>query len=213
MGKAVMHDFELLIFDLGGVILNIDYRLTQEAFNNLGVKDIDKLYSQASQIDLFDDLEKGLIQPSAFRMEIRDLIGIDVSDEQIDQAWNALLMDLPVNRLDVIARLKKFKKTCLLSNTNEIHIDFFEQDMMANGLQEKFKNCFDQIFYSSRIGMRKPDPLIFRFVMDEFDTLPEKCLFIDDSEQHIRAASELGIHVIHLQKGQEIENELAYLIS
>lgn len=213
MRQVRNEDIELLIFDLGGVILNIDYRSTQKAFTELGVMDVESLYSQASQSNLFDELEKGHISPKEFRSRLRTIIGGSMSDAEIDDAWNALLLDLPIERLEFISSLKMSRKICLLSNTNEIHIQCFEKELLNTGLIEKFKNCFDEIYYSSRVGMRKPDREVFQYVLGEFDVKAENCLFIDDSEQHIVSAEKLGINVLLLKKGREISDVLAYLIS
>ncbi|NNK80112.1 MAG: HAD family phosphatase [Flavobacteriales bacterium] len=213
MGSSKVKDVQLVIFDLGGVILDIEYQRTQDAFSQLGIKDVDTLYSQASQTSLFDDLETGRISPQAFRSGLRTLAGVSLSDEAIDKAWNALLLDLPIERLGFIQRVKKRYKTCLLSNTNEIHILSFEHRLEERGILEIYRTCFDEVLYSSRIGKRKPDEEVFRYVLELFQIPGEKALFIDDSPQHIEGAASLGIHTVFLDKGEEMQERLAHLIS
>ena len=112
-----------IIFDLGGVILNIDYNLTIEAIKNLGIPDFDHLFSQASQCNLFDRYETGNISSEEFRREINFLCGTTFGDIVIDTAWNTMLLDLPKQRLELLAKLNKTYRTFLLSNANNIHID------------------------------------------------------------------------------------------
>lgn len=196
-------DIELVIFDLGGVILDIDYRLTQSAFANLGVQNVEQLYSKAAQGGLFDKMERGQISPDEFRNGIRAWLSHEVSDEQIDEAWNALIMQIPPARLEAIAKLRQSIRTCLLSNTNAIHISCFTQVIAAQGLSDVYQSAFEQIYYSSEIGQRKPDAAAFEHVLQGMRVAPEKALFIDDSEQHILSARSLGMHAYHLQVGAE----------
>lgn len=196
-------EIDLIIFDLGGVLLDIDYALTQEAFANLGIPDIGSLYSKAAQSDIFDRLETGAISPEEFREAIRDLVGKDLPDDSIDDAWNALIQRMPLHRLERVVELRTSHRTCLLSNTNNIHIPSFEGLIETQGMMEVYIQAFEQIFYSSKIGMRKPDPGAFNHVLDTMNVMPEKALFIDDSIQHIQAASKLGIQSYHLEVGSE----------
>jgi putative hydrolase of the HAD superfamily len=196
-------EIELIIFDLGGVLLDIDYTLTQAAFANLGIHDITSLYSKAAQSDIFDRLETGAISAEEFRAAIRKLVGKELSDDSIDEAWNALIQRMPPHRLERVVELRKSHRTCILSNTNNIHIPCFERLMLDQGLMEVYMQAFEQLFYSSRIGLRKPDPDAFHYVLGAMKVSPEKALFIDDSIQHIVAARKLGIQSYHLEVGSE----------
>ncbi len=204
---------DLIIFDLGGVILNIDYQLTQKAFSKIGVPDVERLYSQAAQSQLFDDNETGRISPSEFRKGLKEIIGMEVSDEQLDEAWNALIQEIPPHRVDFILSLKEKFKTSLLSNTNEIHIQNFEQSIDERLGLEKFKSCFDLLCYSSRIGLRKPNVEAWQYVLDKMNVPAHRALFIDDSEQHIVAARSIDVHAVFLKKGQEMSTLLAPLLT
>jgi HAD superfamily hydrolase (TIGR01509 family) len=197
------NEIELIIFDLGGVLLEIDYSLTQEAFAQLGISDVRTLYSKAAQSDIFDNLETGSISPDEFRTAIGTVIGRDIQDEEIDSAWNALIQRLPIRRLESVAQLRKSHRTCMLSNTNEIHIPCFEGLIREQGMMVEYQAAFEQIFYSSRIGIRKPDEEAFIHVLTEMDVKPERTLFFDDSMQHIESAAKLGIHSYHLEVGKE----------
>ena len=193
-----------IIFDFGGVILNIDYKLTEAAFAKLGLTDFEKIYSQATQKELFDALEKGLITPDTFRKEIREFLRGDITDEQIDGAWNAMLLDLPEERVTLLEKLKTKYRIFLLSNTNEIHFDSFSAYMKNKFNRNIFGEVFESAYLSHRLKMRKPDAEIFEFVLRENNLKNSETLFIDDSIQHIEGANRLGINTIFLKKGETI---------
>ena len=111
--------------------MNIDYQRTIKAFAELGAKNVDEKYSQLNQTTLFDEFERGEISANDFRTGIRKVFGADVTDASIDDAWNAMLLDLPANRLDLLGRLQGNKRLVLLSNTNAIHANVFEAEMKA----------------------------------------------------------------------------------
>ena len=195
-------DFKNIIFDFGGVILNLNYQLTIDAFQTLGIKNFDKSYSQLNQTNLFDQLERGEISPAIFRDGLRNVFENDVSDDELDNAWNAMLLDLPSERLKILEMLHSEKRISLLSNTNEIHIKSFESNLLkAHGLED-FSTFFDHVYYSSRTGMRKPEKRIFDLVLKEQNYNPEETLFIDDSPQHIEGARRAGLNAYHLRADQ-----------
>lgn len=195
---------DAIIFDFGGVIINVDYKLTEEAFKKLGVREFDKLYSQAQQSRLFDDLETGRIAPREFRDRMRELCRLPFDDHAIDTAWNAMLMDLPAHRLDLIEKLKQTHKVFLLSNTNVIHMKFIDTYLDMQGMKHKFYEAFHQIYFSFEMKKRKPDPDTFLTVIDDHNLDPSKTLFIDDSSQHIEGAKNVGLKTLFLEKGKDI---------
>lgn len=192
-------DYPNIIFDLGGVILNIDYQRTASAFKALGLTDFDARYSQLAQTDLFDRFERGEIPASQFRQGIREVVGFEVEDRAIDDAWNAMLLDLPKHRLELIQRLFQDRRIVLLSNTNEIHIDAFHQRLETEIGKPDLSHLFEKVYYSYKMGMRKPESRIFQKVLDEMGFDPQQTLFIDDSPQHIAGALSVGITAHHLR--------------
>jgi len=193
-----------IIFDFGGVILNIDYCLSEKAFEKLGFKDFRHFYSQASQKNLFDRLEKGFITPANFRKEIRQFIPVAVSDSQIDDAWNSMLLDLPEERIHLLERLKTKYRLFLLSNTNEIHYASFSSYMKGKFNRDIFTELFERAYMSFELKMRKPDAEIFEYVLKQNKLEKEETLFIDDSIQHIEGATKVGIHTIFLKREETI---------
>ena len=199
-----MTEIKSIIFDLGGVILNLDYSKTVDEFKKIGVLHSKKLYSQKKQTLLFDDFEKGKIKSEKFISTLKDSENLKIKEIDFINAWNAMLLEIPIEKLKFIYGLKKDYKIFLLSNTNEIHIKKFKEDLKKNNMLEQFYNCFDKIYYSSRMGKRKPEKSCFNQVLEENGLMAENTLFIDDSIQHIEGAKKAGIKTFHLEKNKSI---------
>jgi putative hydrolase of the HAD superfamily len=185
--------YKNIIFDFGGVIINIDYNLTSEAFRKMGLNHFDEFFSKAKQNQLFDLYEKGLITSHEFRTELRGAFNNKPAAEQINEAWNAMLLDLPDERIELLKKLKSTHRTFLLSNTNEIHIDKIYKDLKEQKGIDDFADYFEKVYLSYRVKMRKPDAEIFQLVLKENKLNKDETLFIDDSPQHIESAKKLGI--------------------
>ena len=199
-----MNEIKSIIFDLGGVILNLDYSKTVDEFKKIGVLHFKELYSQKKQTLVFDDFEKGKIQPEEFISSLKSSENLKIKEIDFINAWNAMLLEIPIEKLEFIYGLKKNYKIFLLSNTNEIHINKFESNLKKNNMLELFYKCFDKIYYSSRMGKRKPDENCFKQVLEENGLMANKTLFIDDSIQHIQSAKVAGLKTFHLEKNRSI---------
>ena len=200
-------DVKNIIFDLGGVILDIDYNRPIEAFKKLGAGDFRTLYSQQSQASFFNKFEKGEITPAQFRKKMREHLPEKVTDEEIDAAWCSMLGELPSPRIVLLKMLAKMNyRLFLLSNTNSIHIRAFTKYLDDTYDKNLFKKLFEKVYYSSQIGMRKPTKKIFEHVLKENDLKASQTLFIDDSTQHIEGAKKLGIQTHLLQEPDTIND-------
>ncbi len=199
-----MNKIKNIIFDLGGVILNLDYAKTVDEFKKIGLLNFQDLYSQKMQNILFDDFEKGEVSSAEFISCLIDSENLKIKEIDFINAWNAMLLEIPVKKLEFIDALKKDYKVFLLSNTNEIHINKFEDDLKKNNMLNQFYKCFDKVYYSSRMGKRKPDENCFKQVLEENQLVPQQTLFIDDSVQHIKGAKRIGIETFHLEKNKSI---------
>lgn len=193
-----MQSFNAIIFDLGGVILNINYRLTASAFKKLGIPDFDSIYTQLRQTPLFDDFETGNISPAEFRKRIKALLPPGVTDAQVDEAWNAMLLSVPIERLQLLEKLSKKYRLFLLSNTNIIHIKAYLAYLKKHHSLPNLSHIFEKEYYSYEIGMRKPNQEIFDFVIAQNKLNPKETIFIDDSPQHIQGAAAAGVRTFHL---------------
>ena len=198
----LLKDYKNIIFDFGGVILNLDYQRTINEFKNLGLNDFEQRYTQLAQTDLFDMLERGEASPDEFRAGLREAFTNQVTDQELDTAWNAMLLDLPSARLDWLQSIRVGRNISLLSNTNEIHIACFESEMKLQHGFENLSGFFDTVYYSSRVGMRKPDVEIFEMVIEKEGYNPSETLFIDDSPQHIAGAKKAGLNAYHLRANE-----------
>lgn len=189
-----MSKISAIIFDLGGVILNLDPQRTTEGFKALGF-DMDNMGTGTTT--MFHDFEKGLITEDDFRQHVRALLQQPVTDVHIHDAWNSMLLDLPAERIAMLKALRKRFKLYLLSNTNVVHIRAFDEQFKQAHAQENWMDLFDHVYYSYEMGMRKPDKEIYEFVLDDVQLKGDACIFIDDNEQNLVAAAACGIHVIH----------------
>ena len=197
-----MKNANAIIFDLGGVILNIDYRLTIAAFEKLGVKNADLFYSKKVQNPIFDKIEIGEITANYFLDELQKKTN-NAEIKHLESAWNAMLLDLPESRLNHIQKLSKNYKIFLLSNTNEIHINAFRKKIGEKRWLQ-FSSLFTKMYLSHEIGFRKPNKEAFQIILDENKLKANNVFFIDDSPQHIKAARSLGIQSHYLLEGEEI---------
>ena len=199
-----MKEIKNIIFDLGGVIINLDTQLTIAEFNKLSHIPFEAVYSQASQTELFNEFDKGKISDFDFFSSLRKQIGYAGPEVDLLFAWNAMLLDIPENRLDVLVEMKQNYNTYLLSNTCEPHIAAFENELYIEHGVKNFNDYFDEVYYSCRLGMRKPDKEIFEWVLSKNKLVPEETVFIDDSIQHVKGAGQCGIKAYLLPKNMEV---------
>jgi putative hydrolase of the HAD superfamily len=189
-----------LLFDFGGVIIDIDYDRTPAAFRRLSRTGLAAEYAQAGQAELFDLLETGKISAAEFRDGLRSLYDLEATDDEIDAAWHALLLDVPAERLALIGKLRRAgHATALLSNTNALHITEINRRLAQQyGFKNGIADCLDRVFYSQEVGFRKPGEEIFHHALREMNWQAADTLFIEDSPQHIATARRLGLRVLHL---------------
>jgi glucose-1-phosphatase len=193
-----------IIFDLGGVVINLDYSKTRDSFIKLGFTEFDSYFAQVSQLELLNSFETGCISASAFRDGIRRISVVPLSDIEIDQAWNAMLLDFPEERKELLMELRTSYRTFLLSNTNTIHIDHYNSYLKEQHHVEGMNPFFEKVYYSHELHLRKPDVAIFEYVTEKNGLIPEQTLFIDDTLMHVEGARKAGLKAIHLQKGTTI---------
>ncbi|MBR4300788.1 MAG: HAD family phosphatase [Bacteroidales bacterium] len=194
-----------IIFDLGGVIYDIRYENIADKFRSYGITEFEKLYSKASQTDTIDLFEEGKISPAEFRDYLRTLSPVSLSDEQIDEAWNAILIGIPKERLELLGMLRLKYNIFLYSNTNQINYDKFTSELREKYGFDIFEVTFKKAYFSQILHIRKPKAEGFKAILSEQGLNPEETLFIDDSPQHIEAARKVGINAYHLTGGETIE--------
>lgn len=181
-----------LIFDFGGVLINLDLDRCIRRFNELGLKNFEDKLSNFGQKGFFLQFEKGEIDVEAFCHEVRQLAGIPLTDEEIISAWCLFLVDIPAYKIDLLLRLKQRYRLLLLSNTNPLHIDISAVNEFARyGL--KIEDVFEKCYYSFEMKMAKPDAVIFETLLADAGVSPDECLFLDDGPKNIDQATKMGI--------------------
>jgi len=205
-GSAVTGHIKNIIFDFGGVICDIDVNLTKKAFVELGWRTADQGRSISDSKGLFEQLETGVISPQQFRSELRKFFDRPVSDAQLDEAWNRLLLDIHPERIRLLEDLRGTYRIFLLSNSNEIHYNKYVRDFRERFGYPDFDALFEKAYFSFRIGLKKPSPEIFEYVLKESRLEPSETLFIDDTLMHVEGAAKAGILGYHLEteKGEQI---------
>lgn len=198
-----LRNCDAIIFDLGGVIINLDYNLTTSAFQDLGMKNFHEAYSQLSQNSLFDDFETGKISSQHFINKLLPLLPVGTSANQVVSAWNAMILNVPEKKVELLKKLKNSHRLFLLSNTNDIHMVKVLREWKKVS-ETSMEDIFETIFLSHEMGLRKPNPDIFKEVCKQGGLDPNRTLFIDDSPQHIIGAQSLGIQTIHLTNPDDL---------
>ena len=206
-----MGQIKNIIFDLGGVIINLDIPKTISEFNKLSNQPFESIYNQLQQTPVFDSFDKGQITEKDFFVELKKALRNDVTDEELLFAWNAMLLDFPKHRLELLSKLKPNYRLFLLSNTNESHVLEFEKTLFASHGYQNLEPFFEKVYYSCRMNQRKPNADIFESVLNENNLIAEETLFIDDSPQHVEGALTLGVKAMLLEKNNEVEDLLKEL--
>ncbi len=193
-----------IIFDFGGVIINLDLPQCIQNFKNMGVPDVEKYLSNFGQSGFFLQWEKGEISIPEFRNEIRKIAEVNLTDEQIDRAWCSFLTNIPEHRIELLKQLRQRYKLLLLSNSNPLHIE-----VSAAGEFKKYNSeisdFFDCCYFSYKIGLTKPDEEIFRYLLKDAGLKPEECFFIDDGKKNIETAAKMGFKTHLTQQGDNLD--------
>ncbi len=179
-----------VIFDLGNVVIDIDLNITYERFRMLGYEDSSDFLSKYNQTHFFHDLEEGRISANEFVDEVKKRMPSGVSDADIIEAWNALILDYKEDRVKSILKLKESCKVFLLSNTNELHVGKCENKVPIVG---SLHTLFDKVYYSHQMNMSKPGEEIFKTLMNDAGIDAKETLFLDDSPANIKTAHKLGM--------------------
>ncbi len=177
---------------------------SHQAFARLANCPVGDIQSKIAKASCFIEHEKGLLSDADFRDEVRAMLQINLPDVEIDTAWNAMLGDIPLERLQLLKRLRKDFKVFLLSNTNSIHLPRFSETVKSNSGETSLDPFFDKAYYSHVMKMRKPDEKIFRYVLDQNQLVAEQTLFLDDFPVNLVGAEKTGIKTFHVLGPQSI---------
>lgn len=196
-----LKNFEAIIFDLGGVIIDIDPTLTHHAFSKIGKNDVSQLFTKTTVKGVFHDYEVGAFNKEEFLKILASEIGnAEVEHNDIEKAWNALLGDIHPARIELVKKLKNTHKTFVLSNTNEIHIEWINEYLAKNFGVENLDPWFDKVYFSHDLKMRKPGVEIYEEVLKREGLNANKTLFIDDNLDNLEGAKRAGLQVLHADR-------------
>jgi glucose-1-phosphatase len=200
-----MAELKNIIFDLGAVLINIDYKKTEKAFIALGFENFEAMYSQFTADAIFEKLETGKISNEDFYDQLISLSNNKITAEQIKNAWNDIILDWRIESLDFLETLSPKYKLFLLSNTNAIHHEYFSNSLKIETNRTEIDSLFTKAYYSHEIHLRKPNTDIFEFLAKDAKINMEETLFIDDSSNNIDTAKLLGFKTHLLLANERIE--------
>ena len=201
-----MQNINNIIFDLGGVIMNIDVKRTQKAFTEMGVKNINDYFGHGFAASFFKDHESGKISDEVFVQKIKEEIRLDLADSKVINAWNALLLNFPPERIVLLEEIKKKYRIFLFSNTNAIHHKRFMEIYRQAYPESELDDHFEKAYYSHILGHRKPDKPGFEIIIKENRLDPQETLFVDDAFINVEAAIRCGLKGLYLPPGMSIND-------
>ncbi len=186
-----MHNIKNIILDLGGVLINLDYNKLNDRLSILGLSNT---FSKSEQIELFDKLEEGKISEKDFIRAFNRLAEANHNHQTIINAWNSILLDFPIERLELLKHLGQKYRLFLFSNTNSIHIqEVYNIINRAYGIKN-LNHYFEKIYLSNELGIRKPKTDGFDYILKDNNLKRNETLFIDDSPQHVEGAKKAGLN-------------------
>lgn len=192
---------ETLIFDLGNVIIDLDFNRTESELSEFGLS---FLHASATDHEKFLEFEIGSISENDFLDYFIQRSKHPVNTVDLVQAWTAMLSDIPPERLHMLTELKNKYQTLILSNTNCMHVRWFNDHLARHHHINSFSELVHKAYYSNEVGMRKPDPEIFKFIIQDKGLIPDNTYFFDDDPENIRSAQMLGIQSFQVLKGTSI---------
>ncbi len=210
MNLDVFKDIEAFLFDLGGVIIDINVKRTIDAFAELGLAGSDLQLTQSHHSGLFKAFERGEMTNQEFLNSLKEEVDDGTTEEGLINAWNLMLVNLPAERVRILEYLHGCYPTYILSNTNDIHLQKFRY--MAEGCED-IEQLFTGVFYSFRLGCSKPEKEAFQKVIDSTGINPHTTLFLDDSEVNLKVASELGFKTQLVSAQNPIEKIFGHLMA
>lgn len=193
-----------LIFDFGGVIINLDLPKCIENLKEAGFENVEQFLSNFGQKDFFLQYENGQIDTVEFRNQIRKNTTHSLSDEEIDSAWCSFLCDIPAGKVQLLKELRKKYRLLLLSNTNPLHIEASAAKALAP-YDTTLNELFDKLYLSCEMGLTKPSEAIFKAVLDDAGVIAEECLFLDDGPKNIDTAGRMGFQTYFVTPGENLD--------
>ena len=195
-----------IIFDLGGVVLDIDESIVYKELEKMGISTSELAHSKEF-IDIMSKFDTGIYTAPTFRKKTKALLGLEkMTDKRFDAIWSAMLLDIPRERITALEQIRKHYKIFLMSNSNVIHYDLYVRDLQLRFGYNEFDELFNKSYFSFAEHLEKPDPRFFELILDHEGLLPEETLFIDDTAANIEVAKSLGINTYHISRDELVRN-------
>lgn len=188
--------FKAVIFDFGNVIINIEFQRIYQTFAKFTSKPVTYIEKRITEDQIFRRYESGQFTDEEFREVIRQTLGFPLSDHEVDTAWNAILLDIPTDRIDLIHNIRQKYPVYLLSNTNNIHISASNNYLKKVHGIKNLDILFDKLYLSYEMGMWKPDAEIYHEVLRSNKLQPNEVIFFDDNQHNIESAKAIGMQTI-----------------
>lgn len=207
----IMSRLKNLIFDIGNVIVDIDYMTTVAEFQKLSTVNFSQIVSYSKQHHIFEQFETGKVTAQQFRNELKQFLKPGVTDEEINHAWNAILIHYPESKIALLRELKNRYHTFALSNINEIHVATIDRVAREKFGAHSFGEFFHTAYYSNEVGYRKPDREIYEYVLDKENLQAAETFFVDDKEENVETAQQLGLQAYQLTHPDKLVELLTQL--
>ena len=203
---SVLNNINTIIFDIGNVLIDIDYEVMVAEFEKIATVNFHQIVAYSHQDKVFDQYEKGLISSAQFRDTLRRYLRPGVADEEIDNAWNSILIHYPPAKFELLKKLGDQYRIFALSNINELHLAAIDVQVQNLFGAEDMSTYFEYAYYSHEMGLRKPETEIYKRVLADSSLDPATTLFIDDKLENTNAAAALGIRTYHLTDREALLN-------
>jgi putative hydrolase of the HAD superfamily len=206
-----MSTIKSIVFDLGGVIIDLDITRSIRRFEALGIRSISEILDPYEQRGVFLELERGEMDPPTFCRALSRYAGRELSLEEVGYAWMGFIVDVPLYKLDYILELKKTHRVYLLSNTNAFIFDWAQTSAFSPA-GFPIAHYFDAMYVSYKIGITKPDPRIFEYILKDGGMAAAGTLFVDDGERNIAVARSLGMRTYQPRNGEDWREAVGRLL-
>ena len=204
----VLQGIDAIIFDFGNVLIDLDYPKVIKGFSQVAKKNQDEIEELVVTAPVLQKFEMGMIGPDEFRAKMNSILGTKMGERQFENIWNSMLKSITKERMDKVLKIGERFDTFILSNTNMIHEMAYEEMIMMETGKDSLRDFVKEVYYSHEIGMRKPNPNCYNFVIDDIGLYASRMLFLDDRLDNVEAAQKSGLKSIQIFDPDKQLNEI-----
>lgn len=206
--SAILKNIDVILFDFGGVLIELDYPKVVTGFSRVARENVSKIEELVVTSSLLQEFEKGEISPAQFRTGVNNLLGTSMEDDEFDRIWNSMLKELPKRRMDILLAAGKRFHTYILSNANIIHEQAFNQMILETTGKPSLHEFVAKCYFSHRVGLRKPDVACYEWVCQDICQDPKRVLFLDDRLDNVEGARAAGLRALQITNADSQLKEL-----